>query len=361
VIYRRIDDVFLDPEALRRDSLVGVPGLIRAWRSRSGGPGERPGDGGGRRQGRLRLRARDHPVLPGRGAHPAQRAHVAVWRSRRPPVRAGQSRRPGGEAGQRVGRLRDRDRTDGRCRGPGPGGPADRAAPAQLGGPADALVVDHADPVRRGRLPRHVDLRPFTLLGPDGAYVAPGGLTRVARQEGSLIVNSSQGGGSKDTWIVDHALMEELRVAAVRSEPAPPPRPRPPSRPGFRGRTPIRLARRPSWTSRIGTVPSVSGSIRGGTMLLSRVAEEVYWAGRYLERVEDMSRIVQVHGETHVDLPVGADVGWSPLLDICGADKAPSSVCDERRPHRPHRAVPGSARRRWSGSSSPTGTIRRPS
>ena len=57
-------------------------------------------------------------------------------------------------------------------------------------------------------------------------------------------------------------------------------------------------------------------------MLLARVAESVYWAGRYLERAEDMSRIVQVHGETHVDLPVGADVGWSPLLDICGADKA---------------------------------------
>jgi uncharacterized alpha-E superfamily protein/transglutaminase-like putative cysteine protease len=56
-------------------------------------------------------------------------------------------------------------------------------------------------------------------------------------------------------------------------------------------------------------------------MLLSRVAEAVYWAGRYLERVEDMARVVQVHGETHVDLPVGADVGWGPLLDICGADK----------------------------------------
>ena len=55
-------------------------------------------------------------------------------------------------------------------------------------------------------------------------------------------------------------------------------------------------------------------------MLLARVAESVYWAGRYLERVEDMSRIVQVHSDTHVDLPVGADVGWSPLLDICGAD-----------------------------------------
>lgn len=55
-------------------------------------------------------------------------------------------------------------------------------------------------------------------------------------------------------------------------------------------------------------------------MLLARVAEAVYWSGRYLERAEDMSRIVQVHGETHIDLPVGADVGWSPLLDICGAD-----------------------------------------
>ena len=56
--------------------------------------------------------------------------------------------------------------------------------------------------------PRHVDLRPFTLLGPEGAYVTPGGLTRVARQPGSLIVNSSQGGGSKDTWIVDAALAD---------------------------------------------------------------------------------------------------------------------------------------------------------
>jgi uncharacterized circularly permuted ATP-grasp superfamily protein len=51
--------------------------------------------------------------------------------------------------------------------------------------------------------PRHVDLRPFTLLGPEGAYVTRGGLTRVARRDGSLVVNSSQGGGSKDTWVVD--------------------------------------------------------------------------------------------------------------------------------------------------------------
>ena len=55
-------------------------------------------------------------------------------------------------------------------------------------------------------------------------------------------------------------------------------------------------------------------------MLLARVANQVYWAGRYLERVEDLSRVVQVHGETHVDLPVGADIGWLPLLGVFGLD-----------------------------------------
>jgi uncharacterized circularly permuted ATP-grasp superfamily protein len=50
---------------------------------------------------------------------------------------------------------------------------------------------------------RHVDLRPYALCSPDGVQIVPGGLTRVALREGSLVVNSSQGGGSKDTWVVD--------------------------------------------------------------------------------------------------------------------------------------------------------------
>jgi uncharacterized circularly permuted ATP-grasp superfamily protein len=50
---------------------------------------------------------------------------------------------------------------------------------------------------------RHVDLRPYALCGPNGVEIVPGGLTRVALTEGSLVVNSSQGGGSKDTWIVE--------------------------------------------------------------------------------------------------------------------------------------------------------------
>ena len=58
-----------------------------------------------------------------------------------------------------------------------------------------------------GIAPRHVDLRPFVLSGADGVRVVPGGLTRVALKEGSLVVNSSQGGGTKDTWVVDDSNM----------------------------------------------------------------------------------------------------------------------------------------------------------
>lgn len=50
--------------------------------------------------------------------------------------------------------------------------------------------------------PRHVDLRPFVLTGAQGTHIVPGGLTRVAMREGSLVVNSSQGGGTKDTWVL---------------------------------------------------------------------------------------------------------------------------------------------------------------
>jgi uncharacterized circularly permuted ATP-grasp superfamily protein len=57
--------------------------------------------------------------------------------------------------------------------------------------------------VESGVAPRHVDLRPFVLSGSDGVRIVPGGLTRVAMRDGSLVVNSSQGGGLKDTWVIE--------------------------------------------------------------------------------------------------------------------------------------------------------------
>jgi uncharacterized circularly permuted ATP-grasp superfamily protein len=56
---------------------------------------------------------------------------------------------------------------------------------------------------KAGLAPRHVDLRPFVLVSPDGIDITPGGLTRVALKNGSLVVNSSQGGGTKDSWVLD--------------------------------------------------------------------------------------------------------------------------------------------------------------
>ena len=56
---------------------------------------------------------------------------------------------------------------------------------------------------RQGLAPRHVDLRPFVLVSPNGIKITPGGLTRVALKKGSLVVNSSQGGGTKDTWVLE--------------------------------------------------------------------------------------------------------------------------------------------------------------
>jgi hypothetical protein len=93
-------------------------------------------------------------------------------------------------------------------------------------------------------------------------------------------------------------------------------------------------------------------------MLLSRVAEAVYWAGRYLERAEDMSRIVQVHGETHIDLRDGAR-----CLTFAGPTRFGSNVSGARssRRHSTTRGEGRSVRRRWWPSSSPTGTILLPS
>jgi len=209
VIYRRVDDVFLDPASLRRDSLVGVPGLIRAWRAGTVALVNAPGTGVADDKAVyafvpeiIRFFLGEEPILP----------NVPTWRCGDPDDRRfvlahldALVVKPANESGGY-----------GIVIGPA-AGPAALALVAQRieqhppGWVAQPVLSLSTMPTLcDGTVsPRHVDLRPFTLFGPDGAYVAPGGLTRVARQEGSLIVNSSQGGGSKDTWIVDLGLAGE--------------------------------------------------------------------------------------------------------------------------------------------------------
>ena len=220
VIYRRIDDLYLDPEVFLPDSLLGVPGLIRAWKAGPGGPGQRARGGHRRRQEGLLLRARHHPLLPRRGAHPldgpdptgaATRGLAPLMSS---PTSSDLVVKPANESGGYgvlVGSQASEDELA-------------QAAKQIEGEPkrwvAQPIIkLSTAPTLCDGEIaPRHVDLRPFTLMGPEGAYVTRGGLTRVARRAGSLVVNSSQGGGSKDTWVVDTRRAGPTVTTAARAE-----------------------------------------------------------------------------------------------------------------------------------------------
>ena len=202
VIYRRVDDDFLDPLAFRRDSHLGVAGLLNAYRAGTVSLANAIGTGIADDKALYAYIPAIIRFYLSRGADPRQRRHVSACRipSDRQ-LRARAPRLAGGQGGGRVGRLRHAGRAaqhGARARGvprQDPGGPAQLHRPADAG--ALAVAVLH----RRTIEPRHVDLRPYVLYG-ETVTVVPGGLTRVALKKGSLVVNSSQGGGSKDTWVL---------------------------------------------------------------------------------------------------------------------------------------------------------------
>ena len=191
-IYRRIDDDFIDPLEFRPDSLLGVPGLMRAYRAGTVAIANAHRHRGRRRQGDLPLRAGDDPLLPRRGADPRQRADLPAGRPRAARARARAAgrarvqadRASSGGKGVFIGPATPADELDGlRRRDPRAAGALDR--------PGDSCNLSTVPTVRRdGSLaPRHVDLRPFAVFG-DDIRSCPGGLTRVALREGSMIVNS---------------------------------------------------------------------------------------------------------------------------------------------------------------------------
>ena len=124
-----------------------------------------------------------------------------------------------------------------------------------------------------GLAPRHVDLRPFAVFG-ERIDIVPGGLTRVALEEGSMIVNSSRGGGSKDTWVLeDDAPPDERADLADRRAAAA----------GAAGPALRRLDRPGAATAAAGARPR---------LMLARIAHELYWLGRNLTRAEFTARVV---------------------------------------------------------------------
>jgi uncharacterized circularly permuted ATP-grasp superfamily protein len=202
VIYRRIDDLYLDPEVFRPDSTLGVPGLMRAWKAGNVGIANAPGAGVADDKvvyawvpDLIRYYLDEEPLIPNvptyRCMYDDERQFVC----------------------QNIGDLVVKPANESGGYGILIG---NRATATEL---ADAIEAVQADPrnwvaqpiISLSTVPtivggalesRHVDLRPFILTG-EHSYVTAGGLTRVALRKGSLVVNSSQGGGSKDTWILD--------------------------------------------------------------------------------------------------------------------------------------------------------------
>lgn len=215
VIYKRLDDDFLDPQQFRSDSMLGVPGVVNA--ARAGNVTIANAVGNGVADDKLvytyvpdliRYYLGEEPIIP----------NVDTFRLEEPEARE--------EVMDRLAELvvKPVDGSGGKGLVIGPA-----ATPKELDELRTKVLADPrgwiAQPVLQlstvptldgaGFGPRHVDLRPFAINDGEEVWVLPGGLTRVALEEGSLVVNSSQGGGSKDTWVVDHVGDEPPASPAV--------------------------------------------------------------------------------------------------------------------------------------------------
>ncbi|MGE0410283.1 MAG: circularly permuted type 2 ATP-grasp protein [Amphiplicatus sp.] len=201
VVYRRLDDAFLDPEAFRKDSMLGAPGLMRAMRAGKVTLANAVGTGVADDKAVYAYIPRiidyylgEEPVLANVETHICREPDALKFVLDNLETLV---LKPVGESGGY-----------GIVVGP-------KATKAELAEARRALKKDPANYIAQpminlsvcptltkdGVRPRHVDLRPFVLTG-KSSWVLPGGLTRVALREGSIVVNSSQGGGSKDTWVM---------------------------------------------------------------------------------------------------------------------------------------------------------------
>ncbi|MGD2073750.1 MAG: circularly permuted type 2 ATP-grasp protein, partial [Gammaproteobacteria bacterium] len=202
VIYRRIDDLYLDPEAFDRQSLLGVPGLLRAWKAGNVALANAPGAGVADDKvvyayvpAIIRYYLSEDPILDNvptyKCFNKGERDHVIQNIASMVVKPANES----GGYGMLIGPQASRTEREKFVRLIRRDPRNYIAQPLLTLSTAPTLVDTRVEP-------RHLDLRPFILSG-ERTYITTGGLTRVALRKGSTVVNSSQGGGSKDTWIVD--------------------------------------------------------------------------------------------------------------------------------------------------------------
>jgi uncharacterized circularly permuted ATP-grasp superfamily protein len=203
VIYRRVDDDFLDPLAFRKDSMIGVPGLFAAYRAGRVTLANAIGTGVADDKSiypyvpeMIRFYLTEEPILNNVQTYLLHRpadldyalAHLAELVVKEVHGAGGYGMLIGPCATtNELEAFRDRI----------------KASPERYIAQPTLALSTCPTFVGAGIAPRHIDLRPYIMCGRDIDLV-PGGLTRVALKEGSLVVNSSQGGGTKDTWVLEH-------------------------------------------------------------------------------------------------------------------------------------------------------------
>ena len=202
VIYRRIDDEFLDPLTFRSDSYLGVPGLMQVYRAGRVALANAPGTGVADDKAvyayvpqMIRYYLGEDVVLPNVPTYICRDDEQRLYVTEHLGELVVKSVNESGGYGMLIGphaSAAEREAFAAAIEA----NPRNYIAQPTLSLSRAPVIVDGA---LEGR---HVDLRPYILYGAGQPYVLPGGLTRVALQEGSLVVNSSQGGGSKDTWVL---------------------------------------------------------------------------------------------------------------------------------------------------------------
>ncbi|MEQ1887601.1 MAG: circularly permuted type 2 ATP-grasp protein [Alphaproteobacteria bacterium] len=211
VLYRRLDDAFLDPLVFRPDSLLGVPGLMAAYRAGNVTIANAAGSGIADDKAiytfvpeMIRFFLGEEPILrnvptwrcdiPSERAYVLEHLHELVVKDVHGSGGYGMLVGPHASSAERAVFAEKI-----------------RAAPHRYIAQPTLSLSTCPTFVKNGVAPRHVDLRPFVLMGREIRLV-PGGLTRVALREGSLVVNSSQGGGTKDTWIIEEDTDAEAKA-----------------------------------------------------------------------------------------------------------------------------------------------------
>jgi uncharacterized circularly permuted ATP-grasp superfamily protein len=206
VIYRRLDDHFLDPLAFRSDSMLGVPGLMAAYRLGNVVISNAIGTGVADDKSiypyvpdMIKFYLGEEPILKNVPTWQCHKADDLAYVLSHLPELVVKEVHGAGGYGMLVGPTSSKKEI------------ADfkkilEANPSNYIAQPTLSLSTCPTFVEEGVAPRHIDLRPFVLVGRDVRMV-PGGLTRVALRKGSLVVNSSQGGGTKDTWVVDEGVV----------------------------------------------------------------------------------------------------------------------------------------------------------